>query len=164
MPLIRNGAEVADDAWVRVADDDPLPEDCHALVSMARWLDERDRLAARNAPIGVALAASDNPDAIMDDLGRFGLIEVEFPMFKDGRGFSYARLIRHRGGYDGELRARGHVLPDQIFYLVRCGFDAIDGDDRITEAAWTEAMSRFTHVYQTTGDGRQSAVQKRHAG
>lgn len=164
MPLIRDGAEVTDDRWARVGDDDPMPEDCHALVSMTRWLKERETLAARNAPLGVALAAGDTPDAIMDDLDRFKLIEVAFPQFKDGRGFSCARLIRHRGGYQGELRATGHVLPDQLFYLARCGFDAVEGDQRITEAAWAEAMQRFTHVYQTTGDGRQSVMHKRHAG
>jgi len=163
MPLIRNGAPVTDDAWLRIGDDDPIPAEGPALVSMARWLRERERLAARNAPVGVALAAGEAPDAIMNDLDRFGLIEIAFSQFKDGRGFSYARLIRHRGGSAGELRARGHILPDQIFYLVRCGFDAVDGDDRITEAAWADAMTRFAHVYQTTGDGRRSVLQRRHA-
>ncbi len=163
MPLIKDGAEVADDKWVRVEDDAPLPEDCHALISMTRWLEERDALSARNKPIGVALRSEDNPDPIMGDLDRFGLVEVEFPLFKDGRGFSYARLIRHRGGYTGELRAKGHVLPDQLLYLQRCGFDAVDGDERITEAAWAEAMSRFSEFYQSTGDGRQTVLQKRHA-
>ncbi len=164
MPLLKDGVEVSDDQWVRVEDDADLPEDCHALISMSRWLAERDTLLTRNKPIGVALESSDNPDAIMDDLDRFGLVEVDFPLFKDGRGFSYGRLIRDRGGYTGELRARGAMLVDQLFYLARCGYDAVDGDARITEAAWAEANSRFSEVYQSTGDGRKSVLQKRHAG
>jgi len=162
MPLLKNGVEVTNDAWVRVEDDADLPEDCHAVVSMARWLKDRDTLLTRNKPIGVALESSDNPDEIMDDLDRFGLITVDFPQFKDGRGFSYGRLIRHRGKFSGELRATGGVLVDQLHYLARCGYDAVDGDARITEAAWAEANSRFSEVYQTTGDGHQSVLQKRH--
>ena len=99
MPLLKNGKEVTEDKWVRVEDDADLPEDCHALVSMGRWLKDRETLLTRNKPIGVALQSSDNPDEIMDDLDRFSLIAVDFPQFKDGRGFSYGRLIRHRGGY-----------------------------------------------------------------
>jgi len=161
MPLLKNGVEVTDDKWVRVEDDADLPEDCHALISMGRWLKERETLLTRNKPIGVALDSSDNPDEIMDDLGRFSLIAVDFPLFKDGRGFSYGRLIRHRGGYQGELRATGGVLVDQLHYLTRCGYDAVDGDARITESAWAEANSRFREVYQPTGDGQKTVIQKR---
>ena len=164
MPLLKDGIEVADDVWVQVDDDAALPEDCHALISMTRWLKDRETLLTRNRPIGVALESSDNPDEIMNDLDRFGLIAVDFPQFKDGRGFSYGRLIRHRGGFTGELRATGGVLVDQLFYLARCGFDAVDGDKRITEAAWAEAQSRFSEVYQPTGDGRKTVMQKRQAG
>ena len=164
MPLLKDGVEVSDDPWVRVDDDVDLPEDCHALISMSRWQAERDTLLTRNKPIGVALESSDTPDAIMGDLDRFGLIEVDFPLFKDGRGFSYGRLIRDRGGYTGELRAKGGVLVDQLFYLARCGFNAVDGDERITQDAWAEAQTRFSQVYQSTGDGRKSVLQKRHAG
>lgn len=164
MALIRNGQEIHDDPWVRIDDDAPLPEDGHALISLARWQADHAQLEARNAPLGLALAAGDNPEAIMDALDRFALIEIEFPQFKDGRGFSYGRLIRHRGGFGGELRARGHILPDQLFFLARCGFDAVDGDARITEGAWAEAMARFSHVYQSTGDGRASVLKLRHAG
>ena len=164
MPLLKNGKEVTEDKWVLVEDDADLPEDCHALVSMGRWLKDRETLLTRNKPIGVALESSDNPDEIMDDLDRFSLIAVDFPQFKDGRGFSYGRLIRHRGGYQGELRATGGVLVDQLHYLARCGYDAVDGDARITESAWAEANSRFREVYQPTGDGRKTVMQKRHAG
>lgn len=164
MPLLKDGVQVTEDKWVRVEDDADLPEDCHALVSMTRWLKDRDTLLTRNKPIGVALESSDNPDEIMDDLERFSLIAVDFPQFKDGRGFSYGRLVRDRGGYTGELRATGGVLVDQLHYLARCGYDAVDGDARITESAWADAQSRFEHVYQSTGDGQRSVLQKRHGG
>ncbi len=164
MPLLKDGVAQTDDKWVRVEDDADLPEDCHALVSMTRWLKDRDTLLTRNKPIGVALESSDNPDEIMDDLDRFGLIAVDFPLFKDGRGFSYGRLIRHRGKFAGELRATGGVLVDQLHYLARCGYDAVDGDERITEEAWAEANSRFSQVYQSTGDGRPTVLQRRHGG
>ena len=52
-------------------------------------------------------------------------VVIRFPSFKDGRGFSLAALLR-RSGFEGELRATGPVLPDQVDDLLRMGFDAVD--------------------------------------
>ena len=59
-------------------------------------------------------------------------VEVNFPKFSDGRGYSLARLLRERFGYRGELRAVGQVTRDNLQLLERCGFDALllrDGED-----------------------------------
>jgi len=78
------------------------------------------------------LEPTDDPASVADRLGRVARIEVSFPKFGDGRGYSIARLLRERYGYKGELRAVGEVVRDHLFYLESCGFDAFllrDGED-----------------------------------
>ena len=73
---------------------------------------------------------------------------VDFPKFTDGRGYTVARRLRTQLGYEGPLRATGDVLPDQVFYLRRCGFDELDlrDDENIEDAR--SALSTFSVVYQ----------------
>ena len=47
-------------------------------------------------------------------ISSFASIAVAFPGFTDGRGYSTARLLVERYKYQGELRAVGDVLNDQI--------------------------------------------------
>ncbi len=58
------------------------------------------------------------------DLGRFASIAINFPAFGDGRGYSSARLLVERYKYQGEVRAVGDVLMDQVPLMRRCGIDA----------------------------------------
>jgi uncharacterized protein (DUF934 family) len=98
----------------------------------------------------VWLSVTDDPAAVAQDLAHFQLIAVRFPSFTDGRGYSTGRLLRQRYGWQGELRAIGHIQRDQLFYLARCGFDAFDlreGED--TEAALA-AFGDFSEAYQTS--------------
>ena len=102
MPLIRveGGKPVAaDDAFVTVADDGALPESGGAIVSLARFQKERDALLTRNTPVGVRLQAGENPETLGADVHHFALIALEFPKFRDGRAFSWARMLRTRLGY-----------------------------------------------------------------
>jgi uncharacterized protein (DUF934 family) len=67
-----------------------------------------------------------HPDSKLEEiaprLAQIGRIEIEFPKFRDGRGFTLARALRERFGYKGDIRATGHYLPDQFGALVACGF------------------------------------------
>ncbi|MFH0297427.1 DUF934 domain-containing protein [Bradyrhizobium sp. 31Argb] len=76
-------------------------------------------------PIGVFAAAGVTADQILPFLDKLDLIVVEFPKFRDGRGFTVARALRDRHGFKGDIRAIGHVLPDQFAALVQCGFSTI---------------------------------------
>jgi uncharacterized protein (DUF934 family) len=66
------------------------------------------------------------PDARLEDLAprlaQIARVEIEFPKFRDGRGFTLARRLRERFGYQGDIRATGHFLPDQFAALAACGF------------------------------------------
>ncbi len=120
--IFRNGAFV-DDVWTRLDDDAPVPEDGYVLVPAARWLAERERLAARNHPLAIVIGAGDRIEDLAADLDRFQVVAIDFPAYTDGRGYSAARLARDRYGYRGELRAVGNVLADQVPLMARCGFD-----------------------------------------
>lgn len=79
-------------------------------------------------------------------------IEVNFPSFADGRGFSLAKNLR-RAGYKGHLRATGHLIADQYAHARRCGFDdvAISENDaeRQPEKQWLEQVDHIDTTYQT---------------
>lgn len=161
MPLIRNGAW-AEDEFQTVADDAPLP-DGPAIVSLKRFEAERQTLLARNARLGVKLSSSDSPMSLGEDVHRLSLVALEFPSFRDGRGFSWSRQLRTRLGYTGEIRAVGGFLIDQLAYLTRVGVDSFDGDDRITPEALKAALSEMTNVYQPAPDGKKTIRELRAA-
>lgn len=154
MPLIKNGA-YAEDPFETVAGDGPLPAN-GVIVPLARFLKERKSLLARNAPLGVRLSSADSPEALGEDVHRLSVVVLEVPAFRDGRAFSWARMLRTRMGYKGEIRASGRFLPDQLAFMTRVGIDAFDGDERIVPEAVARALSEMTDVYQPAPDGKKT--------
>src|SRR4051812_16912456 len=72
MPVWKNRRLVEDD-WRVVADDSPLPQGDKVVVSLKRWRAERASLGARNAPLGLLIAAGEKWDDVVSDLARFPL-------------------------------------------------------------------------------------------
>lgn len=161
MAILRNGVPQPNE-WIRVADDQPLPETEKAIVSLERWQAERDSLRQRNAAIGVWLKSDQSPLLLADDLDRLSLVALEFPKFTDGRGFSYARILRDRLGFKGEIRAIGQVLRDQYLFMLRCGIDTIEPPAEKRAEGYAEALAEFSVFYQPTNDDRATALQQRH--
>jgi uncharacterized protein (DUF934 family) len=98
----------------------------------------------------IRLEPGDEPAAFAGELGRAARVEVNFPKFGDGRGFSIGRLLRERYGYRGELRAVGHITRDLLFYLESCGFDAFElraGEDPHEALA---SFEDFSEAYQAS--------------
>jgi uncharacterized protein (DUF934 family) len=123
--LIRHRA-IVDDSWTLLRAPAPiaeLPDGVPIIVPLAAWQAQRAVLIARGET-GVWLAPDDDPATLAVDIDRLPLIAIDFPGFTDGRGYSLARLLRHRYGFRGELRAMGDVQRDQLYYLAQCGFDA----------------------------------------
>ncbi len=143
------------DSFAMLSDEAPLPDDGGAIVSLERFGRERDQLVARNAPIGVKLRSDQSPELLGEDLHRLSVVALEFPKFRDGRAFSWARLLRTRLGFRGEVRAVGDFLYDQIAYQRRVGFDAWDLPDHVTAQAFQRALSEISQVYQPSADGRR---------
>jgi uncharacterized protein (DUF934 family) len=148
MPRLIKGRQIVDDAYM-VVHGDSLPDGVPIIVSLAAWHANRDVLRARK-DVGVWLAPADDPFALADDLATLPVIAVDFPSFTDGRGYSSARLLRERLGYQGELRAIGDVQRDQLYYLSQVGFDAFAvREDRDVDAA-LESLRDFSDGYQNT--------------
>jgi len=118
-------------------------------------------LVARGAPLGIRLHSDQSPELIAADVQRFALIALEFPKFRDGRSYSYARLLRERYGFKGELRAVGEVLLEQLFFMLRVGFDAFDIQSADPLKDYRTALADFSVWYQPTADGRKTAMQLR---
>lgn len=152
--LIKSGV-YAQDVYAPVADDAALP-DGPVLVSLARFQKEREALLARNTPIGVKLQSSENPEVLGGDVSHFSLIALEFPKFRDGRAFSWARMLRTRLGFTGEIRAVGDFLFDQVNYQHRVGFDAWEVPDSFTVEMFNRALTEMTNVYQPSTDGKKT--------
>jgi uncharacterized protein (DUF934 family) len=161
MVLVKESV-VVDDPWIAVDDEGDLPEG-PAIVSLARWREDRDRLEGRNAALGIRLASDQSPEEIAPDLDRFSVVALEFPVFTDGRAFTSARLLRERFGYGGEIRAVGEVLRDQILFMVRCGFDAFELEGPRADHDWRAALAEIDVFYQPAADRRASVLETRHS-
>jgi uncharacterized protein (DUF934 family) len=157
MPLIKLSARspsIVADPFANLVDDQRLPTDGGAIVSLTRFRKDRDALLARNAPIGVRLNADESPEELGDDVHRLSVVLIVFPKFRDGRGFSWARMLRTRLNFTGEVRAGGDFLFDQISYLVRTGFDAFDSNFTLED--FNRALAEMSAVYQPSADGKKT--------
>ena len=146
----------ADGVFVTVADADPLPAAGLVIVSLKRFQNERDLLLTRGDRLGLRLDASESPELVGDDIHKLALIVLHVPYFRDGRAFSWARLLRTRLGYKGELRVSGHVLRDQITFYARVGVDSFDLPRPVTEADIAAVQAEMSNVYQPSVDGRKT--------
>jgi uncharacterized protein (DUF934 family) len=158
--LIRHG-ELVEDTFLDVSGTEALPPTGAVIVSLEQWQGNRAALLARKAPLGIKLRSDQMPEVIAGDIRHFDVIALEFPKFRDGRAYSYARLLRERYGYENELRAVGEVLLEQLHFMLRCGFDAFAISDPDPLAAYRAAVDDYTVWYQPTGDGRPTAMQLR---
>ena len=128
-----------------------------SLLKRHPWVFEGG-IASGKADSGetVKLQSSESPELLGDDVNRLSLVVLEFPKFRDGRAFSWARMLRTRLGFRGEIRAVGDFLFDQINYQHRVGFDAWEVPDHFTTAMFDKALREMTNVYQPSADGRKT--------
>jgi uncharacterized protein (DUF934 family) len=125
-----------------------------AAVTVDSFIDQPDADAVRIEP-------GDDARDLLPYLARLRLVEVNFPSFADGRGYSAARVLREHG-YAGELRAVGEVLVDQLAYMRRCGFDAFAPERPLDEQAAKGALEIMPQVYQSAADANKPIWTLRH--
>jgi len=109
----------------------------------------------------VRIEGGDDVRRLGPALDRLKLVEVDFPRFRDGRGYSSARILREMG-YQGELKAVGDVLVDQLLFMRRCGFDSFGPDHAIDLDVAKRALTEYDFVYQQAADGRVPVWKLRH--
>lgn len=153
MPQLIKQGQLVEDDWLlieQLPDGETLPTG-KLIVPVSLWRNRREELVNREHT-GVWLDSDQAPCCIDDDLQHLDLIAINFPSFADGRGYSYARTLRERYNFQGELRAIGDVLIDQVFYLQRCGFDAFAlRPDQDSQAA-CDSLGTFSDSYQAAID------------
>ena len=153
MRVIKNRQIITDD-WQRLTDlkpEDALPSG-NVIVPFAWWQANREKLIPLNGKYAVCINGGHETEEVARDLGYFKLVALEFPAFKDGRCYTHARLLRERYCYQGELRAVGDVLRDQLLFMERCGIDSFEvrADKNIEDAL--KAFTEFSVKYQTAAD------------
>jgi len=142
--LIKSGA-IVNDAWMPLNPDNAEPAPGQ-ICTLVQW----EQLADKHGS-AVQLEPGEEPEALFDHLHQIRLIVINFPVFTDGRGFSYARNLRENG-YQGELRAAGNFIRDQLTYLRRCGFDAFHMADESALEGALGSLADFSEYYQAAVD------------
>jgi uncharacterized protein (DUF934 family) len=109
----------------------------------------------------VRVEAGEDVRKLIPHFDRLKLVEIAFPRFRDGRGYSAARILRENG-YRGELRAEGDVLVDELLFMRRCGFDSFAPQAPLDPAAVEAALNRYPFVYQGAADEAVPVWKLRH--
>lgn len=161
MPKLIKGNVIVDNEWQLIPADfsGDLPQG-KLLVPLAQWL-ELKNAPAEGQTLAPWIDSEEEVEPVAAELLSAPLIAVHFPTFMDGRGFSTARLLRERFGYQGELRAVGYVIQDQLFFLKRCGFDAFDLREGTDLEAALASLNDFTVTYQAATDNPEPLFRKR---
>lgn len=160
MALIRNG-KLVKDSFVDATSLEELPSQGALLIGLEQWQKYGSVLVDRDHALGIKLNSDEHPENIADDLEHFELIALDFPAFRDGRAYSYARILRDHYGFSGELRAVGDILLEQLHYMHRVGFNAFQLDSKQPLQEWQTAANEFSVWYQPSGDGIPTAMDLR---
>ena len=107
-------------------------------------------IAAGAAPeenLNVLVLAND-VDALTVALEGVDRVELNFPKFTDGRAFTQARLLRQRRGFQGDIRATGDVLIDQLVQMYRVGFSSAVLKEGKDPADAERQFARYPEFYQ----------------
>jgi|TARA_B100001540_G_C15308877_1_gene418336 uncharacterized protein (DUF934 family) len=100
------------------------------ILTKGLWIQKGQLLKKNKIISGIQLNSDESLDEITDDILYFSLVQFNFLSFKDGRPFSIAKTLRKKFNFKKEIRASGHILPDQYIFLIRCGFDTVEIEDK----------------------------------
>ncbi|WP_415895702.1 DUF934 domain-containing protein [Neptuniibacter sp. PT34_22] len=149
MPLLSNREVVADN-WTLI-DEESLDQTGDIIVPLSLYLENQDALTSREGQVAVKVNGDDDIDFLVENLDKFPLVAIDFPAFRDGRGFSIARLLV-RAEYKGEIRATGDIGQDRFAYLERCGFTAIEIADDVFKPEMLKSFDEMSNYYQSAAD------------
>lgn len=162
--LIIDGAEGAN-IWRYLEDETPITND-PVIISLNRLQTEGAALAAAGTPFGVILRAGEKQGedvhALAPFIDKLAVIAIEFPVYRNGRGYSAARILREQMNYRGEIRAIGEVLFDQWQFMHRCGINAFEINADISLETFNEALGELSAAYQPAADAQRGILWRRH--
>lgn len=164
MPTLIKENSLTDNIWRTVAKTDDavtkIADDECVLIPLAMWL-EHQAAFINKSNIGIWLDADEPPEAIADQCNSIAVIAINFPVFSDGRGYSYAQNLRGQYGYKGDLRAIGDIQKDQLYFYKRCGFSSFAiREDRDANTA-KAGLEDFSAHYQGAADDSTPLFKRR---
>ena len=105
---------------------------------------------------GREVSQVDLPSDIFEAKINVGLMHQAFV-----RQMANARHGSHNPRSRSEIRATGDVLQDQLFFMLRCGFDAFElREDKNVDSA-IKAFGDYTVAYQPGSDDMRAAYKAR---
>lgn len=164
--LIQNEWQV----WNGEQDEGGIPDLEHGahkvLVPFHWWITHHKNAdiieRANKGEIGVWFAADEDilKHAEIIEAGKkvWPLLAAHFPIFRDGRSFSTAALLRDRFGWQGEIRAIGDVLVDQLLQGARVGFDSFELRPDQSIEVGLKQFNLFTVATQNSWRGKRSLL------
>lgn len=149
MPIVINNHQVIDDEWVDVTGDQKST-DGHSkiIVSLEQLETKFDQLKAQSQALAVMLDETDSVDDILPFIDDLQMIVLQFKVFADGRAFSQSKLLRDRHGYQGQIRAVGDVIRDQLCFMQRCGFSQFQLAESEDVNLAVDAFNDISETYQ----------------
>ncbi len=116
------------------------------LVPIDFWQTNKKLIKQYKFNIGIEINSDQSLDPIKDDFNYFKLIQFKFITFKDGRPFTLAKKLRKSYNFKNEIRASGNILPDQYIFLLRCGFNSVNIEEKSLET-WLKFLKMDEGIY-----------------
>ena len=153
LQVLSKDGSIADNTYQVVGEDGVLPQGDVVLT-----VEQLYQLAQVSGKKALLVTVDASPETHEFPLDQLDAIFIDFAGFNDGRGYSFAALLR-RQGFQGELRATGDVFKDVLNYMKRSGFDTFvikEGKDILEAAA---GLNDFRNPYQASTAVAQASYQ-----
>lgn len=155
MPKLIKDGELIDNSWQLIDKEAGLEEinsddDNKYLVPLTIWLGNKEFLSQQKGNIGIWFDSDESPLLLKEDANTFPVIALNFPVFRDGRSYSNAAILRQQLNFTGDLRAIGDVQRDQLSYMLSCGFSSFLVPEGADEALLLTGFHDFSENYQST--------------
>ena len=162
MPKLVKLNDITDDQW-QLIETDALPASAaelsaYSLIPAASYIQWANELPEN---VGLWLASDEDVRTLKNLLDSIPVIALRFAAFADGRSFSQARLLRDQLEYQGELRAVGNFMQDQLFFLHRCGVTSFSVADEADLESLQESLQDFSEGYQAACDVQEPLFRRR---
>ncbi len=158
--LVKDNQIVENDGW-HIADEGQAIDANAAktFISLEAYLSASPE--ALPSPIGVHLKSDEDVESIAPHLGDIDKVAFQVDNFMDGRTFSQARILREQLGYQGDIRVVGEFIPDQLFFLKRCGFNEFAFTGNADLDLVKESLNSFSDSYQAACDVSEPLFRRR---
>ena len=148
MPPVIDKSGLIEDGWQRLDDGEAIGSRTSVIVSLSRLEKEWEHLQSLPVKLGVLLEPTSDIGNLTPYLGHIKIVLLPFGVFSDGRAFSQAKLLRDRYAFNGNIRAIGDVIPDQLQFMQRCGFNQFEISEQVDLQLAFRAFTEITLSYQ----------------